>query len=90
MRAPSGATPHCASTVLTDAQIEATGGEDAFFLNEPIDDELSMEDDNSSAFNTRIIEGTSEISRHAYRLAVRADVPCMPTRKVHLYYISRN
>ncbi len=40
--------------------VEGYGGED----------ELSMEDDNSSAFNTRIIEGTSQISRHAYGLAV--------------------
>ncbi len=34
------------------------------------DDELSMEDNNSSCFNYRVIEGTTKISNHAYGLAV--------------------
>ncbi len=34
------------------------------------DDELSMEADNTSCFNYRVIEGTSTISKHAYGMAV--------------------
>ena len=34
------------------------------------DDEVSMEDDNTSAFNCRPIEGTGSQSRHSYGMAV--------------------
>jgi len=34
------------------------------------DDDASMEDDNTSAFNYRLIAGTDEISNHAYGLAI--------------------
>ena len=34
------------------------------------DDELSMEDNNTSCFNYRVVEGTSHLSNHAYGLAV--------------------
>ena len=34
------------------------------------DDEASMEDNNTSAFNFRLITGTSKVSKHAYGLAV--------------------
>ncbi|MEZ4357453.1 MAG: M15 family metallopeptidase [Eubacteriales bacterium] len=34
------------------------------------DDEASMEDNNSSAFNFRVIAGTDMISKHAYGLAI--------------------
>jgi len=34
------------------------------------DDALSMEDNNSSAFNFRFISGTNNLSRHAYGLAI--------------------
>jgi hypothetical protein len=41
-------------------RIEAYGG----------DDMTSMQDDNTSAFNCRVIAGTSRLSRHAYGLAI--------------------
>lgn len=34
------------------------------------DDNASMEDNNTSCFNYRVVEGTSKLSRHAYGLAV--------------------
>lgn len=34
------------------------------------DDEASMEDNNSSAFNFRVIAGTDKISKHAYGMAI--------------------
>lgn len=34
------------------------------------DDTLSMEDNNTSCFNYRVVDGTSSLSRHAYGLAV--------------------
>ena len=33
-------------------------------------DDLSMEDNNSSAFNYRVIHGTTELSNHSYGLAI--------------------
>lgn len=34
------------------------------------DDNLSMEDNNTSAFNYRVVSGTSRLSKHAYGLAI--------------------
>ena len=34
------------------------------------DDNASMEDDNTSAFNYRLVAGTSDMSRHAYGMAI--------------------
>ncbi len=34
------------------------------------DDDASMEDDNTSAFNYRLVAGTSQMSRHAYGMAI--------------------
>jgi len=34
------------------------------------DDNLSMEDNNTSAFNFRVVEGTDKISKHSYGIAI--------------------
>lgn len=34
------------------------------------DDDLSMEDNNTSCFNYRVVDGTDKLSRHAYGLAI--------------------
>jgi len=34
------------------------------------DDDLSMEDNNTSCFNYRVVEGTTKLSKHAYGLAI--------------------
>lgn len=34
------------------------------------DDDLSMEDNNTSCFNYRVVEGTDKLSKHAYGLAI--------------------
>lgn len=48
------------------------------------DDELSMEDNNTSCFNYRVVEGSDKLSKHAYGLAVDINPfynPCVQYNK---------
>ncbi|OBK13634.1 peptidase M15 [Mycobacterium asiaticum] len=54
------------------------------------DDELSMEDNNTSAFNCRRIPGTSEWSPHAYGRAIDINPLINPCLYVSGYFEPRN
>jgi len=76
-------TPHTGELVLNedavDAVVSALGAlyEARFPIRKMVtvedygaDDEMSMRDDNSSAFNGRFVEGTTSCSQHAYGRAI--------------------
>ncbi|OBK30687.1 peptidase M15 [Mycobacterium asiaticum] len=54
------------------------------------DDELSMEDNNTSAFNCRLIPGTDEWSPHAYGRAIDLNPLINPCLYVSGYFEPRN
>ena len=57
------------------------------------DDEKSMTANNTSAFNYRVIDGTSTLSQHAYGLAIDINPlqnPYVSTRKEKLYFSPAN
>lgn len=76
-------TPHTGALVLNedavDAVVSALGAlyDARFPIRKMVtvedygaDDEMSMRDDNSSAFNGRFVEGTTSCSQHAYGRAI--------------------
>jgi len=54
------------------------------------DDELSMEDNNTSAFNCRLIPGTNEWSPHAYGRAIDINTLINPCLYANGYFEPRN
>ena len=50
------------------------------------DDELSMEANNSSAFNYRVIEGSTQLSKHALGLAIDINPRINPYVREDGYY----